>query len=291
MIEIDGVVYRTEAQWERRHRHVRSQSRHKGVERTWRTPSGSASAVFWREEQTRPWSKRELAQVARERREARERKKLDDAYERGYADAESELLPMLAAKRAIARHRERALRGLLPAKTRDRIVIDTETTGLDWSSDELLQVAITDGAGVELLNEFYRPRHVERWPEAQAINGISPDDVSECPHADSDRERIQEIVDSARQVVIYNAEFDTDFLEEIGIDFAAADVHCAMLDFAQLYGEYDEYHGDYRWQKLMKAAAYTKYEGAGRAHDALEDCKMAAHVQRWCDEQRGLESS
>lgn len=172
-------------------------------------------------------------------------------------------------------------------KTHGRIVIDTETTGLDWDSDELLQVAITDGDGNELLNEFYKPRRIECWPEAQAVNGIAPEDVAQRPHADSDRGRIQEIVDSAEQVVVYNAEFDTAFLKEIGVDFAAADVHCAMLDFAELYGEPDERHGGFRWQKLAKAAEHTGYvSGGGRAHDALEDCKMAAHVQRWCDEQR-----
>ena len=38
-------------------------------------------------------------------------------------------------------------------------------------------------------------------------------------------------------------------------------------------------------QALTVAARHTGYEGSGRAHDALEDCRMAAHVQRWCDEQ------
>lgn len=168
-----------------------------------------------------------------------------------------------------------------------RIVIDTETTGLDWGSDELLQVAVTDGDGAELLNRFYRPRHVQRWPEAQAVNGISPEDVAGCPHADGDRELIQGLVDKAAQVCVYNAEFDTAFLAAIGVDFDAADVHCTMLDYAELFGEWDERHGDYKWQKLAAAAERTGYVSAGGcAHDALEDCRMAAHVQYWCDEQR-----
>lgn len=57
-IEINGEVYRTEAQWERRHRHVNKRCR--GVERTWRSPrGGNDSAVFYSEEQTRPWTEAE----------------------------------------------------------------------------------------------------------------------------------------------------------------------------------------------------------------------------------------
>lgn len=287
-VEINGEVYRTEAQWERLHRHVRKQCRHKGVRREWRKPSGGkGSAVFYSEAQTRPWNKAELARAARERKEARERKKLEDAYERGYSDAEALLMPLLDAQRAIAEHRYDKAVGHVEAwhpKRYSRIVIDTETTGLTCD-DELLQVAITDGEGNELHDAFYRPRHLRSWPEAQEVNGISPDDVAGCCHADSDRRWIQGLIDEAEQVCIYNAEFDTAFLERIGIDFLGARVHCTMREFARIYGEFDERFDDYKWQTLATAARHTGYKGSGRAHDALEDCRMAAHVQRWCDDQ------
>lgn len=293
-IEINGEVYRTEAQWEKRHRHVRAQSRKKGVCREWRKPSGGkGSAVFYREEQTRPWSKKELAKAARERKEARERKKLEDAYERGYRDAEALLMPLLDAQRAIAEHRYDAHIGLVEAyhpKKYDRIVIDTETTGLTCD-DELLQVAITDGEGNELHNGLYRPRRLAAWPDAQAVNGIGPEDVAGCGHASSDRRWIQNLVDEAEQVCVYNAEFDVPFLERIGVDFLGARVHCTMREFASLYGQWDERFDDYKWQTLATAARHTGYRGQGRAHDALEDCRMAAHVQRWCDAQRLAETS
>lgn len=287
-IEINGEVYRTEAQWGKRHRHVRAQSRKKGVFREWRKPSGGKdSAVFYTEAQTRPWSKKELAKAARERKETRERKRLEDAYERGYRDAEALLMPLLEAQRAIAEHRYDKAVGHVEAwhpKRYSRIVIDTETTGLTCD-DELLQVAVTDGDGNELHNELYRPLHVKSWWEAQKVNGISPDDVAGCRHASSDRRWIQNLVDEAEQVCIYNAEFDVPFLERIGIDFLGTKVHCTMREFSRLYGEWAEWCDDYKWQALVMAAAHTGYKGQGRAHDALEDCRMAAHVQKWCDEQ------
>lgn len=38
-----------------------------------------------------------------------------------------------------------------------RIVIDTETTGLDPEKDELLQVSIIDDEGNVLFNSLFRP--------------------------------------------------------------------------------------------------------------------------------------
>lgn len=70
MIEIEGIEYRTSAQWERKRRHVRKGQLGKGVERSWRSPDGNVSATFYAESQTRPWSKKDIAAAKRERREA-----------------------------------------------------------------------------------------------------------------------------------------------------------------------------------------------------------------------------
>ena len=71
-IEIDGVEYRTAAQWERVHRHVRKGS--KGIERKWISPRGMQRAVFFNVGQTRPWSKKDLSRQRRERAEERRRR-------------------------------------------------------------------------------------------------------------------------------------------------------------------------------------------------------------------------
>jgi DNA polymerase-3 subunit epsilon len=49
--------------------------------------------------------------------------------------------------------------------------------------------------------------------------------------------------------------------------------------FAPVYGEWDEYHGNWKWQKLSTAAAYYGYEwGDECAHDALADCRATLYV-------------
>lgn len=86
MIEIDGVELRTAAQWEKKHRHVKKGQLGKGVERTWRSPNGNTTAMFYNIEQTRPWAKKDVEAVNRRRRadakakrEAEERERIEGA--------------------------------------------------------------------------------------------------------------------------------------------------------------------------------------------------------------------
>lgn len=68
MIEVDGIELRTAAQWEKKHRHVKKGQLGKGVERAWRSPNGNTTAMFYREDQTRPWAKKDVEAVNRKRR-------------------------------------------------------------------------------------------------------------------------------------------------------------------------------------------------------------------------------
>ena len=98
MIEIDGVEYRTSVQWKKKHRHVKKGQLGKGVERTWRSPDGNTTAMFYREEQTRPWAKKDAETINRKRRaaakakrdaEERERIAGEAAFEQSVRDLES----------------------------------------------------------------------------------------------------------------------------------------------------------------------------------------------------------
>lgn len=164
------------------------------------------------------------------------------------------------------------------------VVLDLETTGVNPDEDEVLQVAITDLSGKTLWNKHYKPERVTEWPEAQEINGISPSDVAGCGYLSSDRELIQAILDDAEAICIYNKTFDAHFLMCAGIWVDPRKQFCTMVEFSELYGLV---LGDGRMQKLIIAAKSTGYESprGARAHDALEDCRMTAHVTRWCIDQ------
>ncbi len=113
------------------------------------------------------------------------------------------------------------------------VYLDLETTGLNIRSDEILEIAIVQADGVVLLDNFVNPTHVSQWPEAQAINGISPAMVENAPSlSDISEEIIDALAD--RTVYIWNASFDTGFMP-FALDHAK-DVVCAMRE----YGAYIE---------------------------------------------------
>lgn len=51
------------------------------------------------------------------------------------------------------------------------LVIDTETTGLNQSADDVLQITAIDGTGLKWMNLHFGSYHVT-WPEAMAVNHI-----------------------------------------------------------------------------------------------------------------------
>lgn len=58
MINIDGIEYRTAAQWEKKHRHVLKGQLKKGVERSWRSPNGNETMLFTASSRPAPGRKR-----------------------------------------------------------------------------------------------------------------------------------------------------------------------------------------------------------------------------------------
>lgn len=165
----------------------------------------------------------------------------------------------------------------------DVIVLDTETTGLIPGRDHLLTVGVCDGEGREVLYlELCPPLECDAWPMAEAVNGISPMDVLDKPAIEDARAVLQGVLNAAGTIVCYNAGFDLKFLEADGFTYPS-EVSDVMLDFAEIYGEYDPRHDDYKWQKLVKCAEYygcPEFE----AHNSLGDAQATAwcwrHVQR-----------
>lgn len=169
---------------------------------------------------------------------------------------------------------------------RSRIVIDLETTGLDSANDEILTLSICDIDGTEIYDRMFKPQRTTEWPEAEAVNDISPEMVATCPPIADHVAEIQKIMDDAAEVFIYNAHFDSAFLEAAGIHVDPSKIEDTMIGFAAAYGEWNENYGDYRWQRLTTAAAHVGHEWTGRAHGSLADARATAAVQRWLNARR-----
>ena len=100
----------------------------------------------------------------------------------------------------------------------NRVYLDTETTGLHpEEGDEILSLTIVDANGRLLFDERFKPKYKKEWPEAQAVNHISPDDVEHLTTIDAYMEQICRILDRiADEIVGYNVAFDIGFLKAAG---------------------------------------------------------------------------
>ena len=66
---------------------------------------------------------------------------------------------------------------------------------------------------------------------------------------------------------------------ENGIERVADDrVVDVMLMFAKYYGDWNEYHCDYIWKKLILASEHFDYEWEENAHNSLGDVKATLFV-------------
>lgn len=142
--------------------------------------------------------------------------------------------------------------------------------------EEILELAIINGCGDVLFNERFKPEKKKTWPKAQAINGISPDDVKDCKTLKEYLPQLQDIFDKPVMIAGYNVSFDLKFIHAAGIKTTAPGIIDVMKRFADSRGIYDEKHGHNKWFKLEEAAKYYNYQF--EPHGALEDCKATLFV-------------
>jgi DNA polymerase-3 subunit epsilon len=162
-------------------------------------------------------------------------------------------------------------------ETREYVVLDTETTGLD--APEIVSVAVIDSHRRTLINEFVHPaKPIE--PGASRITGITDEMVHDRAEFPTIYQALFEALDG-RLVTIYNADYDLRVLRNTcnryNLDMPKFESWCVMEWFARVYGKWDRYRADYSWQKLSAAAKYFRVEQTD-AHDALGDCLTTQRI-------------
>ena len=157
----------------------------------------------------------------------------------------------------------------------EKVVLDFETTGLSSKYDEILQVSAIDQDGNVLINEYCKPKSISTWEEAEAIHKISPAMVFDKKPFEDYVEILTDILTNAAEIIIYNADFEVGFLKKYGVEFNT-NIYDLMYEFAEVYGQWNEYYGIYTWKSLDDCCLYYGYY-LDNAHNSLEDCKATLY--------------
>ena len=164
----------------------------------------------------------------------------------------------------------------------DVVVFDTETTGLDpYGGDEIVSIGICDGHGNKLFYSLVKPTRKRGWKEAEAIHGISPQDVKDAPKIKQIADEIRSHILGDKLVVGYNVEYDLMMLDAAGvIDGMPPARFDVMRQYATVHGTSPARYGreGYQWSKLTECAAHYGYTFP--AHNSAEDAVAAAFCYR-----------
>ncbi len=160
------------------------------------------------------------------------------------------------------------------------VVLDTETTGLNRErADEPVALAIVAPDGTVMIDTLINPG-MTIDPGAARVHGITDDRVAGAPYWWRIRAQVVEAV-RGKTVVIYNAAFDraiianADAISEdeaqVPLDKVVAGFTCAMEQYAEFWGDWNDYHQSFRWQRLTAACEQQGIVVESRAHSALGD--------------------
>lgn len=164
------------------------------------------------------------------------------------------------------------------------VILDTETTGLN-SDAEIVEVSVIDApSGTVLFDSLVKPQRPIP-SDAIAIHGIGNHMVADAPQFGDIWPQLAQVL-SGRNLLIYNADYDTRLIEQ-SLKIATGESHvlpvletfCVMEWYAEFWGDMNEFHGTYRWQKLTNAAAQQNIDISDlSAHRALADCVITRRL-------------
>jgi DNA polymerase III epsilon subunit family exonuclease len=163
----------------------------------------------------------------------------------------------------------------------DIVFLDTETTGLYPPRDKIVEIAIIDGNGKILINSLVNPER-EIPLEVINIHGIDNEMVKNSPTLKDLEPELFEIL-NGKNLIVYNLNFDIKFLPRYIVN-SIKERDCCMLRFAEAYGEWNEYYGNFKWKSLSTAANHVGYKWEGVAHRALADTLACRAVWDYLEE-------
>lgn len=162
-------------------------------------------------------------------------------------------------------------------KLTDYVVVDTETTGLDRDTDQMIEIAIITvqgGAVTDEYSTFIKPT-VPVSAGARAVNGITDAQLVAAPELETIRPEIAHRL-QGQKIVGHNVTFDLAFIARAlaGTDGIDALSYLDTLSIARRCLHYSSY-------KLQDLAENIGLD-AGTGHRALDDARTTNQLLQYC---------
>jgi DNA polymerase III subunit epsilon len=166
----------------------------------------------------------------------------------------------------------------------DFCVLDAETTGLA-THDEVIELAIVSGASGEVLfSSLIQTQDPHRKALTTYVHGISREMLAHAPTFPQVWPTIEGILSQHAHVLVYNVTYDKRLLkataQRYGYDLPSGYWSCLMEQYAEYFGDWNDYRQSYTWQKLEAACSRLGVQVNGDYHRATADALCTLGVLR-----------
>jgi DNA polymerase III subunit epsilon len=161
----------------------------------------------------------------------------------------------------------------------DVLYLDTETTGVRYGFDDVIDIGIVNGQGLVVLDQLIKPM-VPIPADSEAVHGISNKVVSNAPRLADIWADLAKLL-SGNILVSYNATFDERMLTDAGSRRGLTPIvpsrwDCAMEAFAAFNGQLSHHRQGFRWINLGAAARMLGLEAP--EHRAVSDAMLCLEL-------------
>ena len=161
----------------------------------------------------------------------------------------------------------------------DVLYVDTETTGVRFGRDDVIDIGIVDSSGRVVMDQLVRP--VVAIPaDSEAVHGISNRAIATAPMLADIWLDVSTLL-AGRVVVSYNANFDQQMLADAAkrrglTRLSPTRWDCAMEAFAAFNGQPSHHRRGYRWINLEAATRMLGIEPPH--HRAVSDAMVCLEL-------------
>jgi len=155
------------------------------------------------------------------------------------------------------------------------IVLDVESTGKEKATDQIIELCLRFGLGLDAESRTWRIRPtIAIHPEATTVHGITAEDVANCRLFPDVASEFLPLITGADVIVGYNVAFDLDMLQA---ELARATIPPLDLTGTQVIDVLRLWH---HVEPRTLVAAHQKFCGAElvNAHQAAADVAATARV-------------